>query len=621
MCSAAERARRERAHHASLTSRSRVDDHGRRMNLRNVIGMFLAFVSVSCGVDERQNPVFRLKGTNDGAGWSQWGRAAPHDGQVSVKAQRPARMLASVVFDPFIPEEKKEGGGDVLIHYQSPLVDGDDVFMEVKTGSYVACSSPGSGIPAGCGSAGWNKQVWTERRFAWEGDDLVEKWRFESDWKPEPDLGALAGWEPVFHAALAGDYLVVPGAGGSVFVVRREDGAEVARVSPFEELSADVYVAGPLTVAPDGSVYYNALQLDHANPWQSDVAGAWLVKIAPDGTPSKVAFTDLVPNAPKPTDPCTGRFKTADLPWPPSPDAKPESIPCGGQRPGINIAPAIAPDGTVYTVSRGHFSGRHAFLIAAKPDLTPLWAASLRDHLSDGCGSAAMPPNGDPGGCREGAKLGVDPATNELPAGSVTDLSTASPVVAPDGTILYGAYTRHNYARGHLFQFSATGTFLAAYGFGWDVTPAIYAHDGGYSIVIKDNHYDTGSYCNVDAACPTAPEGPYDITQLDSQLQKEWSFTSVNTMSCSRDDQGQVSCMDDHPDGFEWCINAPAIDSTGRVFANGEDGVLYAIDQGGTSAESLFLNQSIGAAYTPLSIDAKGRIYAENFGTLFVVGE
>ena len=255
----------------------------------------------------------------------------------------------------------------------------------------------------------------------------------------------------------------------------------------------------------------------------------------------------------------------------------------------------------MYVVSRGHFASRQAYLVAAGADLAPKWAASLSDRLADGCGSPTLPPDGEPGGCREGARLGVDPATNEPPAGAASDLSTASPVVAPDGTILYGAYARHNYARGHLFQLGAEGSFLAAYDFGWDVTPAIYGHDGTYSVVIKDNHYDVGSYCADAAICPPSEEGPFRVTQLDAHLQPEWSLTSTTPLSCSLDDDGHMTCVSDHPRGFEWCINAPA--------AKRE------------KATSIFLQQAIGAAYTPLSIDEQGRVYAENYGSLHVVGE
>src|SRR5207244_1113405 len=86
---------------------------------------------------------------------------------------------------------------------------------------------------------------------------------------------------------------------------------------------------------------------------------------------------------------------------------------------------------------------------------------------------------GSPGGCRAGQPAnGVDPATNEAPAGRVIDQSSSSPVVTPDGGVIYGSYTRYNYARGHMFRFDRNGNFVAAFDFGWDSTPAIYAHNG-----------------------------------------------------------------------------------------------------------------------------------------------
>jgi hypothetical protein len=58
----------------------------------------------------------------------------------------------------------------------------------------------------------------------------------------------------------------------------------------------------------------------------------------------------------------------------------------------------------------------------------------------------------------------------------------------------------------------------------------------------------------------------------------------------------------------------------GNVFANSEDGNLYVIKQGGTARGQIFLNQAVGAAYTPLSLGHDGRIYTENDGILFAVG-
>jgi outer membrane protein assembly factor BamB len=265
----------------------------------------------------------------------------------------------------------------------------------------------------------------------------------------------------------------------------------------------------------------------------------------------------------------------------------------------VNVAPAVAPDQSVVTVSRAHLNDRYGYLVALNADLTPRWAASLRGRLNDGCGSALLPPTGTPGGCRTGARPGVDPATNAAPAGRVVDLSSASPVIAPDGSVVYGSYTRYNGARGHLFRFDATGAFLAAWDYGWDVTPAIHTHGGGWSIVVKDNDYGAGSYCDDASHCPRQPPGPYRLTQLSPGLEPEWRSPPA-------------------PD--EWCINAPAVDAEGTVFAVNEDGHLYAIRQGGAFAERILLARAIGAAYTPVAIGGDGRVFALNYGRLFVVG-
>lgn len=524
--------------------------------------------------------------------WPQWGENPQHTGSVSVPGQFPNRILANIVYDPFVATEQADSGGDLLAHYQAPLVDGDDVFMLVKTGSWIGCNPPGSGTPAPCGAAAWNSQIWNEARFHWENGALIQKWSFASDWKPAPIDGA---WEPVFQPALAGAYIYVPGSGGSVYKLNRNDGSVVARIAPFSPANPAIYVAGPLTADAQGNIYFNALGMTSVD---EDVSGAWLVKIDSIGNAKSASFPALVIGAPGPAAACSTSFSLDSLPWPPAANAVPPQARCGSQRPGVNVAPAIALDGTIYTLSRAHFNGRYSYLVAVNPDLTPKWAASLRDRLSDGCG-VLLPPTGQPGGCRDGSRVGVDPATNQLPAGRVIDQSSSSPVVAPDGSILYGADTTYNYARGHLFHFSAAGDFLNSYDFGWDTTPAIYTHGYAYSVVLKDNHYDTGSYCGDQVSCPAHPPGPYLITQLDSSLKIEWSFGGT----------------------AEWCINAPAVDVNGRVYANSEDGHLYVIAQGGHVSHRLFLNLALGAAYTPLSIGPDGKIYAENDGHLFVIGD
>jgi outer membrane protein assembly factor BamB len=99
----------------------------------------------------------------------------------------------------------------------------------------------------------------------------------------------------------------------------------------------------------------------------------------------------------------------------------------------------------------------------------------------------------------------------------------------------------------------------------------------------------------------------------------EWSFQNTNHQSCTRNPDGTVTCQTTNPNGFEWCVNAAVVDVNGVVYANSEDGNLYAISQGGVLKQNIFQNLAIGAAYTPASMDNSGRIYSQNDGFLFVV--
>ncbi len=553
--------------------------------------------------------------------WPQWGRNAQHTGAVDIAGQAPARLLARVRYDPFAQIAQREAGGSLLVHYQPALVDRRDVFLPVKSGEYVSCnfSLP---RPQPCGFDAWHLQQWSIRRLRWDDGQLVERWTAASDWKPIPNGGGLGGWEPVFHAALTARSVFVPAAGGGLLELRRNNGRVRRRWQPFGDAKPNHYVVGPITVDAGGNLFYNVIERDPADAWGffgGDVPGAWLVRISALGEMRTVDYKTLIPDAPRT---CRGTFEAATLPWPPSPTAVPASVPCLSQRPGVNIAPAVAPDGTVYVVSRAHHpqASRYSYLIALNPGLTLKWAASLRGHLRDGCG--VLLPIGEPGGCRAGTPAnGVDPATNEAPAGTVNDLSTSSPVVAPDGSVFYGAFTRYNYLRGHLFHFDANGRFRNAFDFGWDITPAIWSHDGTYSVILKENNYEVGSYCNDTRFCPWRANGPYSITQLDANLKVEWRFANTTREECSRGIDDVVRCLPARKEGgFEWCINAPAVDARGVIYANAEDGHLYAIGQGGVELGRIFLNLAVGAAYTPLSIGHDGRIYTQNDGYLFAIG-
>jgi uncharacterized protein (TIGR03437 family) len=551
--------------------------------------------------------------------WTEWGQNAAHTSSVPNTGQNLNEILANLVYDPLIPDETS-ASGDLLVHYQVPLVDGNDVFMEFKSGVFKANT--------------YSSEIWGENRFTWQNSQLVQVWSYNSDWKAPGNSDDF--WEPVFHAALANGAVYVPGAGGSIIQLNRDTGDVIQRVAPFGA-DANTYETGPITVDAHGNLFYNAIQVvvDPSNGfYANDAIDSWLVKVAPDGSFSRASYKTLTAtDAPPANAGCLITFSASQLPWPPSPTAVPGTNICGTQRVALNVAPALAPDGTIYSVTRAQFNSHYAYLVALAPDLSKKWVASLQSRFHDGCGVPVsnggwLPANGSPGGCRDAAPLGVDPSTNRAGDGAVDDNSSSSPVISPDGSILFGSYSRYNYAQGHLMRFDANGNYLGAFGFGWDITPAIYSHNGSWSIVLKNNHYGIGSYCDDDTLCPpdrttTNPASPeqYFVSQLSPDFTTQWSFQNTNTQSCTRNPDGTLACVSDHPNGFEWCVNAPVVDGNGTVYANSEDGNLYAIGQGGFLEQKIFQQLAIGAAYTPASLGGDGKIYTQNDGHLFVVGQ
>jgi hypothetical protein len=487
--------------------------------------------------------------------WPQWGSNPQHTGQVNTAGQSLVQKLADLTYDPFVNFEKTENlgtiGADLTVHEQVPITDGNDVYMVVKKGTYTSCAAAGAwekGAP--CGPNAWQNVDWCESRYTWIGGILTQQWAFESDWKPEPNgtyngvpgfsSPGLVNWEPVFHPALANSFMYVPGAGGTVWKIDKNAGASVSHINPFagvgEVIAANTYVSGPLSVDANGNVFFNVIQF--ADPgggsvWLHDVVNAWLVAIAPDDSTRNVTYASLVPGVPNTS---------------------------GSQRPGINVAPAIAPDGTLFTSSRAHMNGLQSYLVSVNSQtLTAKWATSL--------------------------------------TGAIVDEASSSPTVLPDGSVVYGVLNDLSFGIGHTTHYDATGNFLGSYRFGWDETPAVWSHNGTYSIIMKD----------------LAPGGQaFYITQLDANLNVEWHFQNTTIDS-------------DHPNGYEWCINMAAVDSNGNVYVNSEDGNAYEIPQGNTGTfttplSKMFLDVSLGAAYTPLSLGQDGKLYTQNNGHLIVVG-
>jgi hypothetical protein len=590
--------------------------------------------------------------------WTQWGANPQHTGMVSAHGQTTANQLADIIYDKFVPQEKAEaeaifGEAVLLVHYQTPLTRGDDVYMMTKSGTYTSCNPVGAWANgAACGPNTWNTMIWNETRFKWENGQLIHIWDFASDWKPAPDSITGAGigvWEPVFHAAYANNFIYVPGAAGTIWKVNKTNGTSAKQINPFTNagnVAKNTYVLSPLTADAQGDIYYNVIELADSNlgdPWRIDAVNSWLVKVTPQDTTSIVTYATLTPNAPAASDMCPAPYffafdPSVTLPWPPAGFPATATRNCGPQRPGANVAPAIAADGTIYTASRPHFGGALAtFFIAVNPNLTLKWSKPMQNLLNDGCG-VIVPINDSSNSnvnfCRFGTTVGVDPNTNAKGSAAIFDAGSSSPTVLPDGSVVLGVGSFYNAGRGHLLHFDAQGNYLNEFDFGWDSTPAVYSReDGTYSLIIKDNHYPVPFYCGGNPGCQNVP-AVYYISQVNptkpdpsipGKMLTEWSFQSTNTESCKRNPDGPISCTSDHPNGFEWCINMPAVDMNGTVYVTSEDGNVYALPQGHSGIftqpqGNLFLNLALGAAYTPLSIGPDGKIYTQNNGHMFVIG-
>ncbi|HEX3579394.1 MAG TPA: hypothetical protein VHY33_12590 [Thermoanaerobaculia bacterium] len=517
-----------------------------------------------------------LSAVTGNAQWSQFAGNSGHTGNVTMLAQPLGHVLADIFYDPFL------SSAPGAIHYAVPLLDGDDVFMAFKEELIIG---PFEGVP-----------TWGVQRFQWENGKLVQKWSAGTDWAPVPD----SGWEPSMQPVLANGFVYLPAGGATLLKVNRDTGATIARINPFASLDSATFISGPPTADAAGNIVYGAFRLNLNAPWTSDVTASWMVRVTAGGTATAVPLALLVSNAPSASAQCTSHFAGGTVHLPPSPGAVAPTTVCGSQRPGLNVAPAVAADGTIYIVSRAHLNERWGYLVAVNPDLTPKWNVSLRTRFNDGC-NVLLPA----GTCSAGATTGVDPTDNLRGSGAVTDFSTSSPVVLPDTTILYGAFTSYNDGEGHLMHFTAAGAYLDAYPFGWDTTPAVWPHNGTFSIVTKHN-----SYGELDLR----PDPGEFIVQLDPNLNKQWEYRNPSRQVCFEGD-----CVEEEL-GFEWCVNAVAIGANGTVYANAEDGILYAIGQGGVLLDKIALAGPRGAAYTPLAIDAQGRVYAQTGAHLFAVG-
>src|SRR5262249_36958872 len=212
---------------------------------------------------------------------------------------------------------------------------------------------------------------------------------------------------------------------------------------------------------------------------------------------------------------------------------------------------------------------------------------------------------------------------------TMSDESSASPTVGPDGDVYYGVlenpFPFHN-DRGWLLHFNRDLSIAKIPGsFGWDDTASIVdaslvASDHGtstYLVMTKYNNYasiNTGDGHNrVAILDPNATENDPVIptTQVMQEVITQLGVTPDPNFPSF---PGAVR---------EWCINTAAVDPfTKSVIVNSEDGKLYRWDlTRNTLSETIKLSGGIGEDDTPTIIGADDTVYAINDAVLDAIGK
>jgi len=383
-------------------------------------------------------------------------------------------------------------------------------------------------------------------------------------------------WVPSYGPALTTtNRLFFAGSGGRLWV---KDDADTASGAPrsvaFYGLAAyqaspaafdaSVFVNTPVTVDAQGNAYFGFV-VTAANP-AGLVSGIARVDANGVGTWASASFI--------------------------AGDAAIEKV-------AMNSAPALSPDGkTVYiAVNTAAVAGtvQAGYLVALD---SSTFAVQARTVL-------------------------VDPSTAGLPA-RISDDSSASPTVGPDGDVYFGVLERtfgsHN-ARGWLLHFNASLAPAGAPGsFGWDTTPSIVpatmvpSYSGGSSYLLMTKYNNYAGVGSGDGANRVAVIDPR-ATQTDaiSGLAVMREVLTILGPTFESGTSGPVR---------EWCINTAAVDpATKSILVNSEDGFLYRWDLvGNRFSQKIQLTSGVGEAYTPTAIGADGAVYAINNAVLFSIG-
>jgi hypothetical protein len=455
-------------------------------------------------------------------------------------------------------------GTSLLIHYGSPVISANNtIVVPVKTGA-----TDGFKLEGRSGATG--ALLWTQ----------------STDYSVP-----TVGWKPSYGPTIApGNKLYYAGAGGTIYTRSNLDAA--GAVTPTQlsfvgaggdatnlgnytanktNFDANVKISTPITSDGLGNIYFG---YQVATPSQVGGLESGLARIDSTGHASFVSAASLAPSG-------DTTIKTISL----------------------GSAPAVTADGSkVYVsistnnaTSTGNQFGSGYLVSLNASNLTVAGRTDLRDVVNTGNRAR------------------------------VTNISTSSPTIGPNGDVYFGVLGNPNStSKGWMLHFDSTLTQLKTPGaFGWDITGSIvpktmvpsYTGTSPYLLMTKYNDYAGAGGTGINKI---AILDPYD-TQIDSRTGAT-VMKEILTIAGVTPDPEYIAT---HPSAVrEWCINTAAIDpATFSVLANSEDGKLYRWDlRTNQFTEFVTLTAGIGEAYTPTLIGPDGTVYAINNATLFAVG-
>jgi Bacterial Ig-like domain (group 3)/Right handed beta helix region len=460
------------------------------------------------------------------------------------------------------------------IHWQTPI-DLNPTGAAVHYGSPVITALNTVIVPVKAGANGGFELN------AFSGASGLRVWTLATDYTLPP-----FGWMPPLGPALTpANRLYFAGDGGTVYYVNNPDsraatisgqlafyGINNYRANPGAYNSA-VMIDTPITADNAGNIYFG-FEVTGPNP--SGLTGGGIARIDASGNGSYVVASTAANDA--------AITKVA-----------------------LAAAPALSNDGSILYVSVNESGNYYGYVLGL--DSTTL-ATRYQVFLKD-------------------------PRNHNANNAGLLDVSTATPMVAPDGSVFYGVFGNpYNGSRGFLLHFSADlATEYIPGAFGWDDTASIvptsmvpsYHGTAPYLIFSKYNNYvagETGSsggdgVNRVAILDPFARQAdPNNDGDSGLQVMREVLTMPGPTPDTYWVNQGYANAR------REWCINDTVVDPyTRSILVNSEDGMVYRWNLiSNTLTQAVTVSTGVGEPYTPTLIGPDHTVYAINGGSLFALG-